>query len=282
MSEMTGQQQSSKWVSRLTLVAGLLFTIYLAFLAAKLVWFILEDKQSAIPSQFAESNVETGGTKRVVRAIDRYHLFGEMGLAPVQVEKPKEAPKTKLRLLLKGVFTGVDGGKSGAIIEEIGKSAEYYGIGDSLPGGVRLAEVYADRVLLDRNGAFEALYFDEQDQSIMIAEVERPEPEPSQDIRTPEDFIEEAANRLSENPEQALNSVGLGFAEEGGYVFKGNNPMLSGMNLQQGDVIRSVNGHTLGDIEQDKEMMRTIYQQGSIEVEVVRDGASFFVNYPLN
>ena len=39
---------------------------------------------------------------------------------------------------------------------------------------------------------------------------------------------------------------------------------------------------TLGDIEQDKEMMSTIYQQGSIEVEVVRDGASFFVNYPLN
>ena len=46
-------------------------------------------------------------------------------------------------------------------------------------------------------------------------------------------------------------------------------------------MIRSVNGHTLGDVNKDKEMMREIYQQGSVEVEVVRDGASFFVNYPL-
>lgn len=274
--------QTSKWVGRVTWVCILVLTVYLAGLCAKLVWFVIEDKQQAIPTTFSTGDFESGSQRRVMRSIDRYHLFGEANQVAVQAEKPKEAPKTKLRLLLKGVFTGEDGGKSGAIIEEIGKAAEYYGIGDSLPGGVRLAEVYPDRVLLDRNGAFEALYFDEGSQTSVISEVTRPEPSESRDIRSPEDFIEEATNRLSENPERALNSVGLGFAEEGGYVFKGNNPMLSGMNLQKGDVIRSVNGHTLGDVQKDKEMMRTIYEQGSIEVEVVRDGASFFVNYPLN
>ncbi|KZY60121.1 hypothetical protein A3742_05850 [Oleiphilus sp. HI0071] len=275
--------QTSKWASRITFIGALALAVYLAALCARLVWFVLDEKQQAIPTRFSASNSDNSdGQRRVTRAIDRYHLFGEAGQVAVQSEKPKEAPKTKLRLILKGVFTGDEGGKSGAIIEEIGKSAEYYGIGDSLPGGVKLAEVYPDRVLLDRNGAYEALYFDESAQTGVISEVVRPKRETSRDIRTPEDFIEEATNRLSENPERALNSVGLGFAEEGGYVFKGNNPMLAGMNLQKGDVIRSVNGHTLGDIEQDKEMMSTIYQQGSIEVEVVRDGASFFVNYPLN
>ncbi len=276
-------EQTSKWVGRLTFIGALALTVYLSVLGARLVWFMLESKQQAIPTSFSVSGADSSNSQRkVARAIDRYHLFGEANRVAAQPEKPKEAPKTKLRLNLKGVFTGDDGGKSGAIIEEIGKSAEYYGVGDSLPGGVKLAEVYPDRVLLDRNGAYEALYFDENNESAMIAEVERPKRDDSRDIRTPQDFIEEATNRLSENPERALNSVGLGFAEEGGYVFKGNNPMLAGMNLQKGDVIRSVNGHTLGDIEQDKEMMRTIYQQGSIEVEVVRDGASFFVNYPLN
>lgn len=277
-------EQTSKWASRITFTCVLMMTIYLAVLGARFVWFMLEDTQQAIPTDFSVSGPDSSNSqRRVARAIDRYHLFGEANKAAVQQEKPKEAPKTKLRLTLKGVFTGDDGAKSGAIIEEMGKSAEYYGIGDSLPGGVKLAEVYPDRVLLDRNGAYEALYFDETAQSSVISQVATPKPDRSSDIRTPEDFIEEAANRLSENPEMALNSVGLGFAEEGGgYVFKGSNPMLSGMNLQKGDVIRSVNGHALGDIEQDKEMMRTIYQQGSIEVEVVRDGASFFVNYPLN
>lgn len=277
-------EQTSRWAGRITFIGALALTVYLAVLTAKLVWFVLEDKQQAMPTSFSVSDIDrSSGQRRIARAIDRYHLFGEANQSSVQQDKPKEAPKTKLRLTLKGVFTGDEGGKSGAIIGEVGKSAEYYGIGDSLPGGVKLAEVYPDRVLLDRNGAYEALYFDESAQTAVISQVAKPKREDSRDIRTPEDFIAEATNRLSENPERALNSVGLGFAKEGGgYVFKGNNPMLAGMNLQKGDVIRSVNGHTLGDIEQDKEMMRTIYQQGSIEVEVVRDGASFFVNYPLN
>ena len=276
-------EQTSKWANRITFIGVLSLTVYLAVLGARLVWFMLEGKPQAIPTSFSVSSLDgSNSQRRVARAIDRYHLFGEANRIAAQPEKPKEAPKTNLRLILKGVFTGDDGGKSGAIIEEIGKPAEYYGIGDSLPGGVKLAEVYPDRVLLDRNGAYESLYFDESTQATVISEVARPKRDNSRDIRTPEDFIEEATSRLSENPERALNSVGLGFAEQGGYVFKGNNPMLAGMNMQKGDVIRSVNGHTLGDIEKDKEMMRTIYQQGSIEVEVVRDGASFFVNYPLN
>jgi general secretion pathway protein C len=43
----------------------------------------------------------------------------------------------------------------------------------------------------------------------------------------------------------------------------------------------SVNGHTLGNLKQDKDVMQSLYEQGNVEVEVVRDGASFYVNYPL-
>jgi general secretion pathway protein C len=57
--------------------------------------------------------------------------------------------------------------------------------------------------------------------------------------------------------------------------------MLSGLNLQKGDVLMSVNGHTLGNLKQDKDVMQSLYEQGNVEVEVVRDGASFYVNYPL-
>jgi len=37
----------------------------------------------------------------------------------------------------------------------------------------------------------------------------------------------------------------------------------------------------LGDVKKDKNLMKSLYEQGNLEVEVVRDGASFYINYPL-
>jgi general secretion pathway protein C len=234
--------------------------------------------------------IEQKNEKTSVRLLSTFHLFGEAGKI---TEKPKNetivAPKTNLRLVLTGVFTAKDGGPSGAIIEEIGKSAEYYGLGSVLPGNATLEEVYEDRVLLRRNGRLEALSFDEKglDSDSQITKQEKPKPPSDRvtrnddlNVKTPEQFIDEATRQISENPEQALKSVGLNASAEG-YVYQGGNPMLSGLNLKKGDVIRSVNGHALGDVKKDKNLMKSLYEQGSLEVEIVRDGASFYINYPL-
>jgi general secretion pathway protein C len=270
----------SAWIKRIQFLSLVALVVYIANLSAQLTWFLVEGETKPVPSQVA---INTGAESDSVslRPIDAYHIFGQTNAKPVEQNKPVEAPKTRLRLLLKGVFTGDQSASSGAIIEEIGKSAEYYRIGDVLPGNATLEEVYPDRVLLKRGGKFETLAFDESAQTNSIARVESRPASGSGSISSPKDFIDEAARRLDENPERALNSVGLSLAGDGGYVFKGNNPMLSGMNLEKGDVIRSVNGHTLGDVNKDKELMRSLYEEGSVEVEVVRDGASFFVNYPL-
>jgi len=282
MSKLTfNDTMQDKLAKRLTVIVVVMFVLYLSYLSAKLIWLGIETPQTELPQSFSSNSSDSANSNRIKRSVERYHLFGEAGKTEVVAEKPKDAPKTRLRLTLKGVFTSQDDTESGAIIAEVGKSSEYYRIGDSLSGGVRLAEVYPDHVLLDRAGNYESLYFDEASMSAQISKVAPQTKRRSQDVRTPEDFIEEATARLSEDPTRALASVGLGVAEGGGYVFQGNNPMLSGMNLQKGDVIRSVNGQSLGDIDQDKKMMRSLYQQDSIEVEVVRDGASFFVNYPL-
>jgi general secretion pathway protein C len=269
----------------------LMLLIYSAYLLAKLFWFVLMPVNISdvlvLPSK---SFVEQKNEKTSVRLLSTFHLFGKAGRVTV---KPKNetivAPKTNLRLVLKGVFTAKDGGASGAIIEEIGKSAEYYGIGSVLPGNATLEEVYEDRVLLRRNGRLETLSFDEKslDSESQITKQEKPK-QPSgrlarnkdENVKTPEQFIEEATRQIGENPEQALKSVGLNASAEG-YVYQGGNPMLSGLNLKKGDVIRSVNGHALGDVKKDKNLMKSLYEQGSLEVEIVRDGASFYINYPL-
>jgi len=261
--------------------------VYAAYLCAQFTWFSVATTVEG-PIMLAQaSSVVQKKTAGHESKLAQFHLFGKTGVVAVKkVDKPTVAPKTRLRLILKGVFTAEQGSSSGAIVEEIGKTSDYYGLGDTLPGNAVLEEVYSDRILLRRNGKLETLSFDDKaakGQSI-IAKAPRPvqkKPrEPVGRVKTPEQFIEEATSQISINPEKALTSVGLS-PSDGGYVYQGGNPMLSGLNLQKGDVIRSVNGNPLGDIKKDKNLMKELYQQGSLEVEVVRDGASFFINYPL-
>ena len=265
--------------------------VYVAYLCAGLFWhyFAPDSSQTMVLPQSqvtASKQTQNRGSQ-----LARFHLFGKEGRRPVKtLDTPKEAPKTNLRLVLKGVFTSEQAGASGAIVEEIGKKSGYYGVGDTLPGNAVLEEVYNDRILLRRNGRLETLAFVDKKTAGGQSYIAKNKPikkvtkTPSRvsphRVDTPEKFIEEAAVRLADNPAQALNSVGLK-ASEGGYVYQGGNPMLSGLNLNKGDVIRSVNGHSLGDIQKDKDLMKSLYQQGSLEVEIMRDGASFYINYPL-
>ncbi len=279
------EQVRSVWIARLQTLLACVLVIYLAWCGAQLIWWAVE-RESALVLTLPAQQQLTGSVQQgdTVRPVARYHLFGKEGVR--KAEKPvavTEAPKTRLRLVLKGVFTAEQGGESGAIVEEVGRQADYYRIGDTLPGNATLEAVYDDRILLRRNGRLETLPFEDgqggQSSRIAVAEPSRTrQPAP---IATPEQFLQEATEQLAANPEVALRSVGLAQHPGGGYVYRGNNPMLAGLNLKRGDVIRSVNGHTLGDIQKDRELMKTLYEQGSLEVEVVRDGASFYVNYPL-
>lgn len=265
----------------------LCLVVYMAFLVAKGTWFFVVPESGKSISLPEVSTVSQKQVKGRESQLARFHLFGEGGkIVKKGVTAPTVAPKTNLRLVLKGVFTAEQGGASGAIVEEIGKSSDYYGLGDKMPGNATLEEVYSDRILLRRNGKLETLAFDDvslgKENSISKGSPNKKKSSQARikKVDTPEQFIDEAAKRLSENPDAALTSVGLS-ATGDGYVYRGGNPMLSGLNLKKGDVIRSVNGHSLGDVKKDKNLMKSLYEQGSLEVEIVRDGASFYINYPL-
>ncbi len=270
-------------VKTLQKLLGAALLVYLAWLAANAIWFFVVDESQSVMVLSDTRGASIAKNGEPVREIADFHLFGKVGQRKQQVApKVTEAPKTNLRLVLKGVFTAEQGGESGAIVEEIGKNADYYRIGDTLPGNAILDEVYSDRILINRNGRLETLSFEDISSHARsrIAKTVRPKSNSETAIVSPEAFVEEATKRLGEDPVSALRSVGLVPGEDG-YVYQGNNPMLAGLNLEKGDVIRSVNGHNLGDIQKDRTLMKTLYEQGSLEVEVVRDGASFYVNYPL-
>lgn len=259
----------SRWVVRLTV-------LMLAWHAGPFVWRVWLGPD---PVTVAASALPAGDTARPAANYAAWNLFGRPQAASPQTQQAIEsAPETRLQLDLYGVVVGADAESSGAIVAERGKEANYFRVDAILPGNARLAAVFPDKILLERGGAMETLSFDDRGkEGSTIQPVTRPA------VNTAEDFMSLAEKRLQADPVGALASVGLAPNREngGGYVFDGNNPMLTSYSLKKGDVIRSVNGYTLGNVEQDRAMMQQFYESGMLDVEIERDGAVFSISYPL-
>lgn len=81
-----------------------------------------------------------------------WHLFGELNVA--ENGQPAIA-ETQLKLKLQGTFLASHLLQAAVIQAEDG--SHHYKIGDQIPGGAVLWEVFADKVILSRNGRRESL-----------------------------------------------------------------------------------------------------------------------------
>jgi len=123
---------------------------------------------------FAPANNESSNTIQAVkqtttktqptRDIKKYKLFGTPTSANTQqtVAKTENLPKTNLRLVLRGVSASAssDGDKTAsALIEGPNKETLKYSINSALPGNAKLRSVYEKRIVIERNGRLENLYF---------------------------------------------------------------------------------------------------------------------------
>ena len=186
------------------------------------------------------------------------------------------APETGLTLTLHGVFLATQAKTSSAILSEDGESAELYRVGDELPGGAELIAVESSRILLKRNGEVESLSF--EDEGMAFGKVASS----GQRSEDGEAFLKQASRALEDNPEKAIASAGFRPREDGpGYVYDGTNERLSDMNLQPGDVIISVNGHKLGNVEEDRERLQQWMSSGTLQLEVERGGTRFSFTVPV-
>src|SRR5581483_9115842 len=89
-----------------------------------------------------------------VAAIAGAHLWG---FAPVQTAQgdAANAQLSTLPLVLVGIIAADDPQNGLAILGENAAAAKVYAVGDSVPGGAKLAQVLSDYVLVDRGGRLE-------------------------------------------------------------------------------------------------------------------------------
>ena len=276
---------------RLTLILGkLTFTVLISSQLAVFTWMFLA------PSTLVLSEPTRAKGAAVVAQNDSIadmHIFGDATVAVVEVPKELDAPTTRLRLALLGVMAASIAENSSAIIAPKGGAGKNYRIGDVVQGRTKLAAVQQDQVILDSNGKLEALKFELAGKQ-GIQQSSKPTPaqkraqtrgtfkERFSGIRTPADAVQLLKDEVSNDPAGALRKMGLETSGNGsGYKVSSSGSMLTQLGLRPGDIILSVNGQALGNLEDDQVLLEEVTNSGQARLEIQRGNGRFVVNHTI-
>ncbi len=289
--------EPARWI----IIAGIAYT-----LANTVLFFVAppEAGSSARGSQAVAVRAPDRRPAVSLNAILSRNLFGDAGAAPAEADNTLPAVETRLPLELLGVFVADHPEESAAIVAQKGRAGILYAVGETLPGNATLAEVHADHIVLRRAGARETLTFPQISDNRVVPDAGPTAPAGAAQVTsafrradtqaqtdneppTPREFVEQFRERISDDPEGMLKEIGITPVAEGnaqGYRLDNaavNSPYLSRTGLQPGDVVLSVNGQPVGNIEQDRRQLDNILAQGSARIEVQRGTRRFFVTASL-
>ncbi len=296
-------------------VTGLL-VVGIAWLLADTLWFMAtgsEAHRAAAPARQARANPSAPAID--MNRVAAQHLFGVVEAAPAS-ETDGPAPVTTLPLQLLGVFVSASPTESTAVIAEESRDGELFKVGEPVPGNAVLAEVHNDRVVLQRGAERETLAFpesggggfartDEPVDGLGGGDFEGGEPglievEPSeaQPVEAPDAEPVQASDgggegnslaryrdRLKSEPTSVLSEIGMqpisGGAAQGYRVGDNVGEGLARVGLQPGDVVLTVNGRPVGNVQNDQQQVDSVMSQGSARLEIQRGNRRFFVTASL-
>lgn len=255
-----------------------------AYVSAQAFWFFSAGPE---PLPLSVEPAASATTDPVdVDALRAMNLFGEP--ATIEAAPANEVlQETRLSLVLVGVFVADEAEASSALIARSGQQPDLYSVGDQLPGGATLLEVHADRAVIRRAGLRELVRFAEP-RSIAPAAFSRSPNQASSQAQPSEPTFREAIAtyraEIDENPTSALERLGVEPVMAGqpqGYTL-GNQPaVLARTGLRAGDVVLSVNGRPVGNVNEDRLELDNVVAQGRARLEVKRGSRRFFVTVSL-
>ncbi len=241
-----------------------------------------------------------------IEAVVSRNLFGKpITQMSAQAQLVAKAAETRLPLELRAVFESSESSISAAIIGQRGQNAKLFTVGDSVPGNAILEGVVGDKVLLRRAGKLEFLPFPESKYQVtqnqknsdtinqskneqLVISSDAGKQAPKNDIfetieaQAPatESSTEPALLReFKENPQEMISKIGLSETKSGGYRV-GNvsdSPYLRQSGLQSGDVILSVNGKTLSNMQNDRTQLAGLMAGGTARLEIQRGDIRFTI-----
>ncbi len=267
-------------IGQVARVVNILLVVWLAWLLAGLSWLVVpEPEQEAQPVAVAPVAAARQQARIDEQEIAGWHVFGVAGEdKPAPKAAAVEAPDTSLKLTLRGVFASDAAGEARAIIGDPRGKEDHYAVGDPLPGGAKLSEIYPDRIILERNGRYETLRLPKERTSAVL-EDDEPGAARVGDNASKVAAFTKYRNEVKQNPSAFLNYVRATPARGNDGKFIGfrlqagkERGALKELGLQPGDIVTSINGVQIDSPAKGMKAMQALGEGDNVSVTLLRSG----------
>lgn len=217
-------------------------------------------------------------------------------------------PASTLGLVLKGIIYSGNPDASTAMIASGSGTAQSFSVGQAPVGNALIAAIEMDRVVLSVGGRREVLTFPKPSASAPVGQASQPGQGLSTGPATPlmdpaaasalaaaspvatalaaQEARKAAPNRPTAaanrvDPAAALAAADVSVSSAGYRVGPNPPPQLLRAGLKPGDLIRTLNGRPVSDLNSDRQLFERAAGAGSARVEIVRDGRPLTLTFPL-
>lgn len=273
---------------KISVVITLMFIASSAWILGQLVWQVQEGHSSVTVwrANSPQGSLSTNDQPSDISEILNANLFGLYSEKVIPIEKPivKDAPKTKLNLVLVGAVSSSDNVNSLAVIANRGSQATY-GIGERIEGTqVKLKAVFIDRVIIDNTGRDETLMLEGIEYSKRAIENRSPTSNVKggggigNNASAPLDQLSEIRNQILEDPQNVLRYIRLSQVKKDnrliGYRVRpgSQRALFDSIGLQDGDIAIQLNGEDLTDPASMGKVWQSISELTELNLTVDRDG----------
>jgi general secretion pathway protein C len=270
---------------------------------ARLFWAWIPSPELTQPPVIVTQAIQSGekaSTYKVdLASMQAQQIFGEPAEeAPVQEQVIEtnvedDVEKTRLNLKLVGLLASSDQKQAKATIANGSKQAIYQ-LNDTLPVGnnVKLAKVLSDRVILNNNGNYEALWlYSEADFNVIYSRTtsQRNDPEEDRDEESNNGVRRiESSVRPSQVPESISDVVRFSMHREEGQMvgFRirpgKNRDLFDQLGLEANDVVTSVNGIAIDNAQAIRDNYQQLKSATQADLEIKRGEELVYVNVTLD
>jgi len=272
VSPISQSVRLSTWLARLSALG---MAVILGVVIARGLWFALYGA-AALPLVIAPPAGLAGpsGNARAVAVEPALGLFANR-LGGDSSGAVVVAPESRLNIALRGVRVGQDPQSGSAIIVADSGRQRNVRVGDTITDGISVDAIYADRIVINRRGAREAIYL--RDRERRQARQLRAQP-----VATSMETLP-ASSRAAVDVRDLIEALDLGPRIRNG-AFLGleigadaDGALAAQYSLQQGDLITAVNGVSMSAPER---LADALARAGAPRITLVRDGQTMTVTAP--
>lgn len=289
----------ARWMDLSFMVLALAVVGSVSYAGARLTWHKMGETGAQVPPPVAA--VALPEPLDITPILD----FAPFGEAVPEPEAVAAAPVSKPANVLSGFrLTGVILAEpaefSLAMISDPTGEVTGYRIGEELAKDAVLKSVHREHVMISVAGKSASLRFEGEPQIIASGVdrlreliVSRPDAYRDRSIdmaiprglapagSTPEAAIDHYRRRITANPRAVMDDLGLTLAENGYRIGPDAPAAVLRAGLKRGDVVTKVNGEEVGVIERDRHLFDDIAASGRARVEILRDGRTITLSFPL-